>query len=154
MHVPLQLMVPGVHASEHMLLAQTYPGPKPAATLVQSVPWSPFAQFPVAPQKFKLDDGSMHVWFTPSKQLTRPAVHVSWQDPPEQTSPAGHVVPALTPVQGLVAPQYFWSVCGLTHVPPQTICPESQLALQTPSVQTVPAAHAIAPVQVLPEAPQ
>jgi hypothetical protein len=45
-------------------------------------------------------------------------------------------------------------VSGLTHAPSQTICPGSQFALQAPSVQMVPCPQAIAPVQLLPEAPQ
>jgi hypothetical protein len=58
------------------------------------------------------------------------------------------------PVQSPLAPQNVGLVWGLTQVVPQMICPGSQLGLQAPSVQTVPAPQAIPPVQVLPDAPQ
>lgn len=58
-------------------------------------------QSPEAPQKTRLESGSMHV----PPQLTWPVPHETWQAPPVQTCPDGHVVPASEPVQAPDAPQ-------------------------------------------------
>jgi len=97
------------------------------------------------------------------------APHVVWQIPPAQIPPRGHTAPGQhgciaaphakhePPLQTCVPlshnmppipaqpPQFALSVCVLTHVPPQFVCPAPQHR---------PLLHVWPPVQVIPHPPQ
>jgi hypothetical protein len=49
-------------------------------------------------------------------QFTSPVWHDTWQLPPEQTSPAAHLV--------VHAPQLFGSLCVAVQTPKQSVCPD------------------------------
>jgi hypothetical protein len=101
---------------EHAALEQVCP----AAHVVPAVPASATPQPAVAPQNVLFELGSMQF----PLQSIWGAWQVSWQEPPEHTSPAAQVVPAVpasaTP-QPAVAPQYVLFVLGSMQDPLQLI---------------------------------
>jgi hypothetical protein len=72
------------------------------------------------------------------------------QLPAEQSWPAAQAWPAVEPValHAPDAPQWFLSVCGSMHVPPQFTSPAWHVSPHVPPEQTFPAG------QALPQAPQ
>jgi hypothetical protein len=142
MHLPWQSTYPVWQESVHAPFAHTLPG-------MHVTPVSPLLQFAEAPQNVKSVSGSMHLpW-----QLMSPAWHVSWHWPPAQTSPLGHWLPALTPWQLPVAPQYCVLDVGSVQAPPHTICPVMHELPQVPFEQIDPSVHAV-PAEPLPPAAQ
>ena len=121
----------------------------PAAHVVPTLPpW----QVVLAPQNSLLVLGSTQV----PLQLMSPGWHVRWQTPAVHTCPEGHAMPALAPLQSVVAPQKARLVFGSMQVPPQLRRPAWQVKPHAPPEQTCPAWHVVptvAPAQA-PLAPQ
>jgi len=118
----------------------------------QGMPAEAPLQVALAPQCARSFWGSTQV----PPQFTRPAWQETWQAPPLQTCPDAHVVPADAPLQVPVAPQNPRSVCGSTHLPPQSTSPVWQESWQVPALHTWPPPHAapeVVPLQA-PLAPQ
>jgi hypothetical protein len=114
MHVPLQLISPAWQVTTHTLLPHT----DPAGQVSPAVPTPAVPHCPVAPQYWLLVVGSTQ---DPPQSISV-CRHDVWHALPEQTSPAGHVMPTepLPPVpHSPVAPQKVLLDVGSTQDPPQ-----------------------------------
>lgn len=95
------------------------------------MPAVPPVQAPEAPQKRRSVCGSTHC----PEQLTCPDGHEVAQMPLTHAWPVAHAMPALPVPQSSRAPQNLRSLRGLTHSPPQLICPEGHDVVQIPFTQ-------------------